>query len=314
MLLTRDEQRETLHAAAREMGVRVGKHDVDWRDGSVNVNGLNLHYLDWGTEGNQPMLLLHGGLQQAHSWDIVAVALKQGYHVVALDLRGHGDSDWSQEADYGYAAHASDVQGLIEHLGWERYVLMGMSLGGLASIDLAASAAPLDALVLVDVGPELNASGAGRIAEFGRASAGLQSIEEYIEKAMAYNPRRSPALLRYSLTHSLKQREDGSWGWKYDKSIAGKRRETADASNDEQMIRGYLSDLWQRITAIACPTLVVRGGDSEVFLEKTGRRMQETMPDCTFVTVPDAGHTVPQDNPAAFLAAIIPFLQEHGLP
>jgi pimeloyl-ACP methyl ester carboxylesterase len=314
MLLTRDEQHDALFAAAREMGVELDRGDIEWRDEFVDVNGLKLHYIDWGRRGNHPMLLLHGGLQQAHSWDIVAVALKRRYHVVALDMRGHGDSDWSKDADYGYATHASDVRGVLHHLGWDRFILIGMSLGGLASIELAASGAGLDALVLVDVGPELNAAGAGKIAEFGRESAGLTSIEQYVEKAMAYNPRRSPELLRYSLTHSLRQQSDGTWAWKYDKGIAGKRRETGDATNEERMIRGYLSDLWERITQIDCPALVVRGGDSEVFMENTALRMVETMQACTFVTVPDAGHTVPQDNPAGFLTKLDPFLWGQGLP
>lgn len=313
MVLTLEEQRDTLLRAARDMGIEIERDEIEWRDGRLNVDGLTLHYLDWGATGAHPMLLLHGGLQQAHSWDLVAVALKRRYHIVALDMRGHGDSDWSDDGEYGYATHASDVRRLLDHLGWERLVLVGLSLGGLTSMELAASGgAQLDALAIVDVGPELNPGGVGKIVEFGRESGGLKSIDEYIEKAMAYNPRRSPELLRYSLTHSLRQEPDGSWSWKYDRRVAGRRRETGDA--EPQQTPGYFSEMWERLRGIACPALVVRGAESEVFMEKTGRRMAEAMPDCRFVTVEGAGHTVPQDNPAGFLDALNAFLKGQGLP
>jgi len=302
MLLNHEQQVETLHAAAREAGVEIERDDVAWRDEAIDANGLRLHYLDWGTAGQPPMLLLHGGMQTAHSWDIAALAMKRRYHVVAPDLRGHGDSDWSDAGDYGHATHAADVRAIMRHLGWERCVLIGLSLGGMTALRLAADGdTPLDALVIVDVGPELNPRGVGRITEFRRAPGELDSVDEFIERAVAYNPRRRAEQLRYSLTHNLRRLASGKYTWKYDRRI-GERGQTGPRRFDE---------LWDALGQIRCPTLVVRGAQSDIFAEETGRRMVDLIPDARFVTVPDAGHTVPQDNPAGFLAVVEPFLEEH---
>ena len=310
MLLTLEEQKESLYQAARSLGVEIGKDAVEWRDETFDSGGLTIHYMDWGTRGKQPLLLLHGGMQTAHSWDIVSVAMKQRYHVVAMDMRGHGDSGWSDEGDYGFPTHANDVRALVERLGWERYALVGLSLGGLTAMTLTAlHSPPLDALVIVDVGPELNTKGVGRIAEFGKSAGGLKSFDDFIEQSMKYNPRREREQLRYSLTHNLKQLEDGTWSWKYDRRVAG----GGAKSVRDRMPRDF-AKMWDGLKQIACPTLVVRGGDSEVFEEKTGKRMADVIADCRFVTVPDAGHTVPGDNPAGFLAELQSFLSDKGLP
>src|ERR1700694_5104584 len=103
MLLTRDQQIDTLYAAAQEAGLAIQKSEIDWRDEFVELDGLQIHYIAWGTAGKQPLLLLHGGMQNAHSWDLTAVALKREFDVVAIDLRGHGDSAWSDEGKYSHA-------------------------------------------------------------------------------------------------------------------------------------------------------------------------------------------------------------------
>jgi len=308
MLLSREEQVETLLAAARGAGAELSRADIDWRDETFEGNGLRLHYLDWGTPGKRPLLLLHGGMQNAHSWDLTAAALKRDFHVVALDLRGHGDSDWSEGGDYGYAAHASDIAALVDHLGWSRLSLMGLSLGGLAALRFASQGSGrLDALVVVDVGPELNRVGVGRIVDFGQGPGELDSIDDFIARALAYNPRRKADQLRYSLTHNLRRLPNGKLAWKYDRRIARRPSEA-----DRQARRGHFGEMWEELRTIRCPTLVVRGGESGVFAESTGRRMIELIPDGRFVTVPDAGHTVPQDNPAGFLAAVREFLEGGG--
>lgn len=304
MLLIREEQIETLLAAVQNAGIDAVKDDIDWRDEYMDSGGLKLHYIDWGTRGKPPLLLLHGGMQNAHSWDTVAVALKRDYHVVALDLRGHGDSDWSDEGDYSHETHASDAATLVEHLGWQRLRLIGLSLGGLSSIQFAVRRQDiLDALVIVDVGPQLSAGGIERIIDFGQGPAEFDSIDGFIERAIAYNPRRKPEQLRYSLTHNLRRLPNGNYTWKYDRRVA--RR----PPNVEELASEYFAQVWERLRDITCPTLVVRGANSDIFPEETGHRMVELIPDSRFVTVPDAGHTVPQDNPRAFLAALRPFLE-----
>ena len=309
MLLTRAQQIDTLYGAAQDAGLQVAKGEIAWRDELVELNGLKIHYLDWCTAGEPPLLLLHGGMQTAHSWDLTAVALKRRFHVVAMDLRGHGDSDWSERGDYSHHTHASDVAGLVEHLGWDRLALIGLSLGGLTAMRFASEHADqLVALVVVDVGPELNQSGVGRIINFTGGPAELDSVDDFIRRAVEYNPRRKPEQLRYSLTHNLRRLPNGKYAWKYDRRI-GQRRDSTGESAPVQF-----DDMWERLRSISCPTLVVRGADSDVFAEETGRRMAETIPDCRFVTIPDASHTVPQDNAAGFLEVLQAFLSEAGLP
>ncbi len=314
MPLTRAEQRETLYAAALSAGLRVARRDIAWRDRSVRVEGLRLHFLDWGTRGKPPVLLLHGGMQTAHSWDLVAVVLRRQFHVVAMDLRGHGDSDWVREGDYGHASHRKDIAGVVRELGWDKCIVVGVSLGGLAALDYAAQhPEQTAALVVVDVGPELNTGGVGRIVDFGRGPAELDSIEDFIERAMEYNPRRKREQLRHSLTHNLRQLPNGKWTWKYDRRLTHRPRETDDAGQAGVGARHTrFTEMWDTLGRIECPTLVVRGADSDVFAEETARKMVDLIPDSRFVTVPDAGHTVPQDNPIDFLAALQSFLSELG--
>ncbi|MEX2158671.1 MAG: alpha/beta hydrolase [Dehalococcoidia bacterium] len=304
MMLTSEQQQDTLVAAARALGVAIEKDDIAWQDREVVVDGLRVHYLDWGDEGRPPLLLMHGGMQTAHSWDLIAVALKQRYHVVAVDMRGHGDSDW--EGDYGYESHARDLEALVAHLGWPRFVLVGLSLGGLAAMLYASEHSDtLAALAIVDVGPELNVSGVNKIVDFGRAPGELDSIDAYVDRASQFNPRRNADALRYTLSHNLRRLENGKLGWKYDTRVANSRGERR-----EPPAPGYFSELWERLPHITCPTLVVRGAESNVFLEKTGRKMADLLPSGRFVTIADAGHTVPQDNPSAFLETLSTFLNE----
>ena len=304
MLLTHEQQIDTLYAAAREAGVPIEKDEIVWSDEFVELNGLQIHYIDWGTAGKPPLLLLHGGMQNAHSWDLTAVALKRDFNVVAMDLRGHGDSAWSDEGKYSHADHADDIAALVEHLGWARPIVMGLSLGGLSATRFAYEHPERVArLVIVDVGPQLAQGGVGRIMDFTAGPAELDSIDDFIQRAVEYNPRRKPEQLRYSLTHNLRLLPSGKYAWKYDRRI-GQSRPGAKAERVPNF-----AEMWERLADIKCPTLVVRGEKSDVFAEETGRRMAEVIPDCRFVTVPNAGHTVPQDNARGFLEMVAPFLR-----
>lgn len=305
-MLTPAEQREALQAAALNAGVEIDIGEISWRDEFITVDGLKIHYLDWGGAGKPPLLLIHGGMQTAHTWDLIAAVMSRRFHVAAIDLRGHGDSDWSPDHDYTLAAYRRDLSGLVEHMGWDKLILAGVSLGGLAALDYAAHDwERLAAFVIIDAGPKLKPSGVGRILEFGRGSTEPSTMEEFIDRAIAHNPRRRREQLRYSLTHALRQLEDGTWTWKYDRKIA------RSPLWKEQNIPTIRFDvLWDDLRAIRCPTLVVRGGESDVFAEETAHEMIEALPDGTLVTVPGAGHLVPQDSPAGFLEAVAPFIDE----
>jgi pimeloyl-ACP methyl ester carboxylesterase len=250
------------------------------------------------------VLFLHGGGLTAHTWDVACLLLRGDYHCLALDLRGHGDSEWSPEMDYGFETHAGDVEALVDRLDLDRLAVVGMSLGGLASIGYAGRHADrLSALVLVDVGPETRSEGARRIADFVAAPAEFDSVEDAVERALAFNPRRDATLLRRSLQQNLRRLPSGKLTWKHDRRHRGK----VDMDALAQRRRA----LWTEIPKITCPTLVVRGGRSDVFHDEDAAKLAETLPRGEWVRVEDAGHTVQGDNPQGLVAELRRFLGAH---
>jgi pimeloyl-ACP methyl ester carboxylesterase len=300
MSLSQEEYREHLASTA----VRAG-FDFDGvvlpESHEVRANGIRLHYLDWGNKHLPPMVFLHGGALTAHTWDLVCLALRDDFHCIALDQRGHGDSDWSDEADYSIGAQLCDTTGFVDALGLDRFVLVGMSLGAINSLAFAiAHPERLSNLVIIDAGPEMRRPGSSRIRDFVNEVQETVTVEAIIEKALKFNPRRDPIVLRRSLMHNLRQQPDGSWKWKYDT-----RRFKA---LDQEAHRAERAALADGLARIACPTLIVRGGDSDVFHEEDGVRLAQRLPDGKFVTVPNAGHTVQGDNPKGLVAELREFL------
>jgi pimeloyl-ACP methyl ester carboxylesterase len=271
------------------------------RDGTLQGAGLRLHYLDWGGAGSRALLFLHGGGLTAHTWDAVCGALRQEHRCVALDLRGHGDSEWSADGAYALDDHAADVAATLEHLGLGRFVLVGMSLGAAAALTYAGRhAGDLAALVLVEGGPELRPAGGARIREFMSGPAEAASMEEFVDRAAAFNPLRSRESLRRSLAHSLRRTPEGRWTWKYDRRIL-ERAPGTEAVAQRQA-------LWDAARAVACPTLIVRGGESEAFLDEDAAALASAMPDARWVRIDGAGHTVQGDRPVELVRAIRDFL------
>jgi esterase len=267
----------------------------------VQVGRMRLHYLDWGTQGRPTLLFLHGGALTAHTWDLVCLALRDDYHCLALDQRGHGDSDWADDADYSIGAQLADTKGFVDKLGLDKFILAGMSLGAINSLAFAvAHPERLSHLVIIDAGPEMRRPGSSRIRDFVNEVQETVTVEAIIEKALKFNPRRDPTILRRSLMHNLRQQPDGTWKWKYDT-----RRFKALGQNSHREERAALAD---GLARILCPTLVVRGGESDVFHEEDGIRLAQRLPDGKFVTVPNAGHTVQGDNPKGLVAELRRFL------
>jgi esterase len=300
MSLSPEEYREHLETTAVRAGfefpgvVLPTSHEFPLGD-------MRFHYLDWGNKGKPTIVFLHGGALNAHTWDLVSLALRDDYHCVALDQRGHGDSDWSHAADYTMAAQLADTKGFVDHLGLDKFILVGMSLGAINSLNFAINYPEmLNNLVIIDAGPEMRRPGSSRIRDFVNGVAETVTIEGIIEKALEFNPRRDPKILRRSLMHALRQQPDGTWRWKYDR-----RRFQVLDQETHRAERAALADGLSRIT---CPTLIVRGGESDVFAEEDGIKLAQRLPDGKFVTVPRAGHTVQGDNPKDLVAELRRFL------
>jgi pimeloyl-ACP methyl ester carboxylesterase len=275
-------------------------------ENDVVLGGMRLHYLDWGTAGLPPglpsVVFLHGGGLTARTWDLVCLVLRGRYRCIALDARGHGDSEWSPELDYGPDAHVLDLEGLIEDLRLERPVLVGQSMGALTGLIFASRhAEEIAGLVLVDMTPDVRLEGTRRIFDFVTAPAEEDSVEAYVERALEFNPARDARLLRRSLLHNLRQRPDGKWTWKYDRR--GMTRERFDG------MRARVAQLWELIDAVTCPTLVVRGERSDVVSPESAPALAAALPNGEWATVPDAGHTVQGDNPRALAELLATFLR-----
>ena len=284
----------SLYEAARQKGVPFTLENEPL-DKFVQVNGLNLHYLEWGNPSDPTILMLHGNSQQAHSWDFVSLPLSEHYHVIALDQRGHGDSDWAPAGDYSLEAQQGDIDGFVRAVLPQRFHLIGHSMGGRNSYVWASRHQDtLHSLVIVDTGPESAARGRNRIQRFKELPDELDSFEEFASRVEEYTGRSREQTLG-SLKYSIRQRADGKWTWKYDKIMRTPGQHSPTPTSDQ---------LWDSVAKIDCPTLVVRGSESDIFTEETMGKMQSVIPQCTTVTVDRAGHLVAGDNPADFLVAV----------
>lgn len=262
--------------------------------------GLQLHYLDWGSAGRPPVLFLHGGLLNAHTWDLVCLSLRREHRCLALDFRGHGESAWSRERDYGLAAHVADVDAWTRHLGLDRFALVGQSLGAMTALAYTrAHGERVVGLALVDIGDTFERAGAQRLDDFARLPPALDDVEAFVARAVAFNPARDPRLLRRSLLHSLRRLPDGKWTWKYDRALL----EGARAELPRDFARTVSG-----AAGVSCPALVVRGRRSDMTTPAAAASLASAFPRGQLVEV-DAGHTVQGDNPRQLVDALGPWLR-----
>ncbi|MBA2281998.1 MAG: alpha/beta hydrolase [Acidimicrobiia bacterium] len=281
--------------------MHVGADDRP-EDVHVVVDGVRLHLLDWGGSATSTVVLLHGGGLQAHTWDAVAVALRTEHRCVAVDLRGHGDSEWSPTCDYTIDAHAHDLAGVLAALGVSRPIVVGHSLGGFAALRLAARrSADLAGLVIVDTSPFVRETPLlAKIREFVQAASVFETFDDAIDHALGFRRSTDRDRLRSTLRHSLRLLPDGRWTWKRD------QRHLKDGyiESTMQAAKALVPDLG----AIGCPTLVVRGDHGTGHSDDDYRRFVDRLPDARLETVTGAGHNVQSDNPAGLVDAIKPFL------
>lgn len=294
----------TLAEAAILEGLHF-KEVVEPADRFVTLNGLRFHYLDWGSTGRPYLILLHGGFQTAHSWDFFALAMRTSYHVLALDQRGYGDTEWSPNGEYGGDIPQHDLDAFIEALDIRQFAICGLSMGGRNAIACTARHPDkVRALVICDVGPEIRQRGVQAIRRFVSQQDEMDSFEAFVQRAHRYNPRRPLEQFRGSLRHNLKELPNGKWTWKYDKRFRDPARRLRVAQEDAEA----LERAWVQVKSIHSPTLIVRGGVSDIFSEHDAAKLQAAIPGSQLVVVPKAGHLVQGDNPPAFEAAVRPFL------
>ena len=290
---------------AAEMGVAWPARHMPHRERCTLESGQSLSAICWGRDEPE-LVFLHGGGQNAHTWDSVVVALDMP--VLAIDLPGHGHSDRRSDRNYGPWENALAVAEVIEHLAPVARAVVGMSLGGATTIRLAASRPDLVRhAVVIDVTPSVNKPGRVMTPE-QRGTVALvsgpptyDSFEQVFKVTMAASPKRTEAGIRRGLRHNMVRLDDGRWRWRYD---------LGSTSDDEHVDRGWtdFTTLWDDVAAINVPTMLVLGGDSVFVLPEDVEEFTTRLPTTRVETVAGAGHAVQSDQPAALVALLQDFV------
>jgi pimeloyl-ACP methyl ester carboxylesterase len=252
-----------------------------------------------------PVILMHGGGQTRHAWAGTALRLAAaGYHVVSYDARGHGDSAWSHNGDYSADALIADLRAVAQTLAAPP-VLIGASMGGMTSMVALGELGPsfVRALVLVDIAARLEPSGVARVLDFMRAhTAGFASLDDALDAVAAYNPHRPRPRDTKGLSKNLRLR-DGRWYWHWDPRFLDHATRTQAG---EALVQQERREAAAR--KITVPTLLVRGGSSDVVSPEGARALQELIPHAELADVAEAGHMVAGDRNDLFSDAVIDFL------
>jgi pimeloyl-ACP methyl ester carboxylesterase len=286
----------SLVQSAGDLGVPHGG-EIRYASRQTVVRGLRFHFLEWGQPDAPPVLLLHGGNQSAHSWDLVSLSLADRFHVFALDQRGHGDSEWSREIDYSIAARAEDARAFVEDQGLVDPIIIGHSMGGMVALTMVlAEPSRFRRLVLVDTGPELSPEGTKIVHEFVANNVEFDDLEEFLDNVVKYDRFRSREHIARTVKYNMLRRADGKYVSKVDR-----RRVPMP---DPTPIR--LEDL----TPLALPVLLIRGEESNVLDPDAAERLVAALPDARLITVAKAGHNVHGANTPGFLEAVGPFLAD----
>ncbi|HYH43556.1 MAG TPA: alpha/beta hydrolase [Burkholderiales bacterium] len=264
----------------------------------VDRDALTLHHLDWGNEGAHPIVAVHGSRLHAHVWNDLGRRFRDRFHVIAIDQRGHGESGWCDPERYQIEELYRDLRAHVEARGLKRYTLIGHSLGGRVSMLYASRhQAELERLVLVDITPgrppapeARDRGGPAQPRDFASEDEAIQ----YLARAMSRAPKR---LVEESVRHGMRRNDAGRYVWKYDPVLFAQRVALPPGM-----------DLWSLVSAVATPTLLQYGSDSDVVNETLAVRLRSTMPRCTVERIENAGHGLFTDQPDAFAASVERFI------
>jgi pimeloyl-ACP methyl ester carboxylesterase len=252
-------------------------------------DGRRLSLLVWGT-GTPELVLLHGGAQNAHTWDTVALALDRP--LVAIDLPGHGHSDWREQHDYWPPSMADDVAVAVGRFAPDATAVVGMSLGGLTAICLAAQHPHLvRRLGVVDVTPGTDHKKAEGIVAFISGPEHFDGFDAILARTIEHNPTRSESSLRRGVLHNAHELPDGRWSWRYDPARQWK---TAEAGAD---VADYFGPLWAKVDEINAPVTLYLGERSPVVGAEDVVELRRRQPGVTVHTVAGAGHSIQGDRP-----------------
>lgn len=298
--MTRSDEFRSLLASATDLGIPHAP-SVPYRSCNIVLRQIRLHFLEWGDPNAPPVVLLHGGHQSAHSWDLVSLHLAQNHRVLALDQRGHGDSEWPRDAEYTNDAMARDAEAFIDALGLRQPIVIGHSMGGRNAMLLTRrDPSRLRALVIVDVGPELSERGRAVIAGFVQANQEFENLQQFVENVRKYDPYRSQEHIERTVKYNMLQRADGKFVSKCD--AAPRRLGLVRGQGPQENIT------LDEAREFHLPVLLVRGANSGILAADAAERFRDALPQGTLVTVPDCGHNVHGQNTLGFIEALDGFL------
>ena len=300
--MTATDEFGSLLSSAADLGI---PHDptVPYRSCNIVLRRLRFHFLEWGRPDASVIVLLHGGHQSAHSWDLVSLHLAQRYRVLALDQRGHGDSEWARDTVYSNHEMSLDAEAFIGAMGLVKPVLMGHSMGGRnAMLLMRRNQALLKAGVIVDVGPELSERGRAAIGGFVQANQEFDDLEHFVANVRKYDPYRSREHIERTVKYNMLERADGKYISKCDSTP--RRLGIVRASGPQENVT------LEEAGAFALPVLLVRGANSNILEPDAAERFAAAMPHGRLVTVPDAGHNVHGQNTKGFIEAVGGFLAQ----
>ena len=270
------------------------------RHRTIDVSGVRLHALEWGTPGRAALCFLHGGSAHAHWFDLVAPAFADRYHVISLDQRGHGESGWASPPAYATEDFAADLVGLLDALGWPGAVIVGHSMGGHNAMAFAAwHPERVRGLVVVDSRPSIPAERLDRMRHRGRRALRLHPTAEEAVATFRLVPAGTvadPALLAHLARVGVVQR-DGGWVYRFDPD-SNRARSPADT--------------WALLERIVAPTLIVRGELSPVLPRELAERMRAGIPRAALEEISGAHHHLVLDAPEAFARALDGYLRGLG--
>ena len=272
----------------------VGQKERQPVDRFVDVNGLRIHYVDWG--GNEkPFVMVHGLDRVARTFDHLARRLSPAYRVIAIDMRGHGDSGWDPQGRYLVEDHVGDLEGVVQQLELRDLTLWGNSTGGRV-VQVFAGKHPdlVSHVISEDVGPERPRQIADNYAKrVQQEQAGWASEEELLAQLRKANPRMSPAVLEPYVRYGTKKRADGRIEWK----------------RDPQLVKGFVAtELWRFVRDIKSPILYIIGGRSNIVPPETQEELKRTLPNAQLITVPDVGHYPSDEKPDEVMRIVSRFL------
>jgi pimeloyl-ACP methyl ester carboxylesterase len=288
------------HENAEEFGLPYEGPPVVRREFVDVAPDRRLSALVWG-DADPELVFLHGGAQNAHTWDTVAMALDRP--LVAIDLPGHGHSDGGSNGLLDIRANAADIATVIRALAPNAQAVIGMSLGGITTIALAGDFPELvRKVVLVDITPGVSERKSSTIAEFVNGPATFDSFDELLARTIKYNPTRTEASLRRGILHNAEQLDDGTWVWRY-------QRHREVNPNHLDFKHPDYRDLWDVVAQIRVPLLLTRGmREQSVVSDEDEVELLRRLPSAQVEHFADAGHSLQGDTPVEFAESIERFV------